>query len=159
MLKSKKIASFLIAFTVLGSFATFAQTQEIPQQQQQQKVEVSDGELGKFANAFQGIRMINQEAQQEMAEVVQAGGMEIQRFNEIHEASLNPQVEVEATEEEKEQHQEIAGEIEELQVSFQGKMEKVIADADLTVERYQEIATGLQTDPELQERLRAVFEG
>lgn len=160
MLKLKKVASFLFFFTVMGTFASFAQTPQLPQQQQQQpKVEVSDSELTKFANAFQGIRMVNQEAQQEMMQVVEEGGMDVQKFNEIHQASMDPAVEVEASEAELKKHQEITSELEEMQGTFQAKMEKVITDADLTLERYEQIAMGLQSDPELQERLRAVFQG
>lgn len=160
MINLKKVASFLFLFGVMGSFGAFAQTPQLPQQQQQQqKVEVSDSELEKFANAFQGIRMINQQAQQEMMAVVQDGGMDVQKFNEIHQASVDPAVEAEATPEELEKHQEIASELEEMQGTYQAKMEEVIQDQDLTLQRYEQIAMGLQSDPELQERLRAVFEG
>ena len=41
-----------------------------------------------------------------------------------------------------------------MQVSFEGDMEELIKDSGLNVERYQEIATSLQTDPQLQERLK-----
>ena len=35
MIKSKKIAGLLFAFALLGSASVFAQTQQLPQQQQQ----------------------------------------------------------------------------------------------------------------------------
>lgn len=158
MFNSKKIAGFFLFFTIMGS-AVIAQTPQMPQQQQQQKVEVTDSELSKFANAFQQIQMISQQAQQEMTQVVQEEGMDIQRFNEIHQASINPEMEVEVTEEEKKQHQNITAEIEKMQSTFQGQMEKAIADQDLTIEKYEEIINGLQADPELQERLRKAMEG
>ncbi len=159
MLRSKKFAGFFLFLTLIGSTAVFAQAPQLPQQQQQQKVEVSDAELNKFANAFQGIRMVNQEAQQEMTQVIQEEGMEIQRFNELFEASANPQVEVEATGEEEKQFEAISSELEGMQGAFQAKMEKIITDEGLSIERYEQIAMGLQADPALQERLRAVFEG
>lgn len=158
MFRSKKLAAFLLFFAVVGSTTVFAQTPQLPQQQQQ-KVEVSDAELSKFANAFQGIRMVNQEAQQEMAQVVSNGGLEIQRFNEIHQASLDPATELDATEEEKKQHQEILANLEPLQASFQEKLEKLVTDEGLTLERYEQIAMGIQTDPELQQRLQKELQG
>ncbi len=158
MFRSKRLAGFFLFLTVIGSTAAFAQTPQLPQQQQQQKVEVSDAELNKFANAFQGIRMVNQEAQEEMTQVIQEEGMEIQRFNEIYQASVNPQMEVEATGEEQKQFEAISSELEGMQGAFQQKMEKIITDEGLAIERYEQIAMGLQADPELQERLRAVFE-
>lgn len=157
MFNSKKIAAFFLFFTVLGSAAVFAQAPQLPQQQQQ-KVEVSDAELAKFASAFQVIRNINMQAQQEMGAVVQSEGLEIQRFNEIHEAILNPNTEVTASEEEKKQHQNIISKLDTMQLAFQEKMEKAIDEKGLTTERYEQIVMGLQTDPELQERIKKMFE-
>src|SRR6056297_1831746 len=129
MFRSKKLAGFLLTVTMMGSAAVFAQTPQLPQQQQQQQqqqVEVTDAELNKFAKAFQGIRVIGQNSQQEMVQVVQSEGMKVERFSKIHEATLNPQVEVEATAEEKEQHQKIISKLEVMQASIQEQMEKAI---------------------------------
>ncbi len=158
MLKMKKFASFLLFFTILGTVAASAQISQ-PQPQQQQKVEVSDGELEKFANAFQGIRMITQQAQQEMMTVVQQSGMNVEKFNKIQQASMNPETTVEATAEEKAKHKEIAAELEDMQMGYQEQMQEVIEEQDLTLQRYEQIAMGLQNDPELQERLKNHFQG
>ena len=107
MFNSKKMNGFLLTLALFGSLTIFAQNPQLPQQSTQQQVEVSDAELEKFATAFQQVRVITMEAQQEMAGVVANEGMEIQRFNEIHTAALDPEVEVTATEEEKKQHQKI----------------------------------------------------
>ncbi len=160
MFRSKKLAGFLLTLTMMGGTAAFAQTPQLPQQQQQQqKVEVTDAELSKFAAAFQGIRVIGQQSQQEMMQVVQEEGMNVERFNEIHQASLDPQVEVEATTEEKAQHKSIISELEVMQASMQKQMEKVITEAGLSLERYEQIAMGLQADRELQQRLQKVLQG
>ena len=124
MIKSKKIAGLLFAFALLGSASVFAQTQQLPQQQQQTvDIDVSDEELSKFADAYQKIRMVNQQAQQEMAKKVEDSGFDIQRFNEIHQASLDPNTEVDATEDELTKHKEIVSEIEGMQGEFQKEME------------------------------------
>ncbi|WP_189605219.1 DUF4168 domain-containing protein [Salinimicrobium marinum] len=154
---TKGITGILFIFLSLGT-NSFAQTTPL-QQSEVQQIEVSDAELEKFAQAFQRIRMINQEAQQQMMQVVQDEGMDIQRFNEIYQASMDPAVNVETTSEEQEQYSNISSEIEKMQGSFQSRMEEVITKQDMTVQRYEQIATQLQTDPQLQERLKAVFEG
>lgn len=161
MLKSKKIASFLFFFAVVGSAAVFAQTpQQLPQQQQQQeKVEVSDEELSKFANAYQGITVVNQEAQQKMVKAVEDGGFDVQRFNEIHQATLDPNQEVEVSSEEEAKHKEVVDEIEGMQEGFQKDMEDIIKKEGLSVERYEELAMALQTDQELQQRLQQIMQG
>ncbi len=158
MFNSKKIAGFFLSLSILGSAAVFAQTPQLPQQQHQQPVEVSDAELEKFATAFQQVRVITMEAQEEMSGVVTSEGMEIQRFNEIHKATLDPAVEVTATEEEKKQHQKIISNLETIQAGIQAKMEKVVQDQGIEPARYEQIAMGLQNDPELQERLKKIFE-
>lgn len=159
MLKSKKIASFLF-FAVVGSATVFAQTpQQMPPQQQQEKIEVNDDELSKFADAYQGITVVNQEAQQKMVKVVEDGGFDVQRFNEIHQASLDPNQEVEVSSEEEAKHKEVVEEIEGMQGEFQQEMEEIIKKEGLTVERYEQLAMALQTDRELQQRLQQLMQG
>ena len=158
MFKSKKISNSLLTISLFGSLTIFAQSPQLPQQQQQQQVEVSDAELEKFATAFEQVRVISMEAQQEMAGVVTNEGMEIQRFTEIHEATLNPEVEVTATEEEKKQHQKIVSGLEAIQADVQGKMEKVVQDQGITPARYEQIAMGIQNDQALRERLIKTIE-
>ncbi|WP_339653410.1 DUF4168 domain-containing protein [uncultured Salegentibacter sp.] len=160
MIKSKKIAGLLFAFALLGSASVFAQTQQLPQQQQQTvDIDVSDEELSKFADAYQKIRMVNQQAQQEMAKKVEDSGFDIQRFNEIHQASLDPNTEVDATEEEMTKHKEVVSEIEGMQGEFQKEMENAISEEGLDVARYEKIAMALQTDTELQQRLQQLMQG
>ncbi|APS40118.1 DUF4168 domain-containing protein [Salegentibacter sp. T436] len=160
MIKSKKIAGLLFAFALLGSASVFAQTQQLPQQQQQTvDIDVSDEELSKFADAYQKIRMVNQQAQQEMAKKVEDSGFDIQRFNEIHQASLDPNTEVDATEDELTKHKEVVSEIEGMQGEFQKEMENAISEEGLDVARYEKIAMALQTDTELQQRLQQLMQG
>ena len=146
---SKKIFAALLFF-VFSSTALLAQVEQ---------KKVTEAELSKFATTFQKMRMMNQEVQMKMSEVVSAEEMEIKRFNEIHKAELDPAVEVEVSKDEKKKYGKIVSEIEKMQVDFQERMEETIKEAGLTVERYQEIATKLQTDPELQERLKDELTG
>ncbi len=145
---TKKFAGFLLFFM-------FTATSLLAQTGQEK---VTDAELNKFATVFQQMRMMNQEVQQKMAQTVAEEEMEIQRFNEIHTAQLDPAKEVKTTAEEKEKYEDIVSEIEEVQLDFQKKMEASIKESGLSVERYQQIATRLQTDAELQERLRNSFQ-
>ena len=146
--RTKKFAGFLMFF-IFSATALMAQGTQS---------EVTDAELEKFATVFQQMRMMNQEVQQKMTQVVEEEDMQIQRFNEIHKANLDPAVEVDATEEEQENYETIVSEIEGIQVDFQKKMEGLITDSGLSIERYQQIATKLQTDAKLQERLKAQFQ-
>ncbi len=158
MLKLKKIASFLFIFAVVASASVFAQTPQQMPQQQQVDVDVSDDELSKFANAYQGITVVNQEAQQKMVKVVEDNGFEIQRFNEIHQASLDPNKEVEVSSEEETKHKEVVSEIEGMQGEFQKDMEQIIEKEGLEIDRYEKIAMALQSSQKLQQRLQSMMQ-
>ncbi|MBT8295701.1 MAG: DUF4168 domain-containing protein, partial [Gramella sp.] len=140
----------------LGTATITAQNVTTPQQQQQQ-IEVSDAELNEFAEVFQKMRMMNQQVQQEMMAVVKDGNLELQRFNEIHEAKMDPKKEVETTAEEEKKYEGVITEIEEMQPEFQKKMEDVISESDLSMERYQQLAMALRSNAELQQRLQEIM--
>ncbi|MGB7784778.1 MAG: DUF4168 domain-containing protein [Salinimicrobium sp.] len=144
ILRTKRIAAMLVFF-VLSTTAVMAQAGQ---------TKVTDAELTKFADTFQQMRMMNQKAQMQMSQAIQEENLDIKRFNEIHKAELDPAVASDATKEEKEKYGRVIAKIEKMQVSFEGDMEELIKDSGLTVDRYQEIATSLQTNPQLQERLK-----
>jgi hypothetical protein len=145
---TKKFAGFLF-------FYVFTATSLLAQADQGK---VTDAELNKFATVFQQMRMMNQQVQQKMAQSVAAEEMEVQRFNEIHKAQLDPEKEINTSSEEQEKYEDIVLEIEKAQLDFQKKMEEAIQKSGLSVERYQQIATRMQKDTQLQERLRNSFQ-
>lgn len=119
--------------------------------------EVSDTELTNFANAYTEIQEVNEKAQTQMTKVIEDSGMEIQTFNMMYQASQNSAVEMptEATQADTEKYEEVVVQIEKMQPTFQKEMEDAIVDNNLTVERYQQVVTQLQTDPELQQKLQS----
>ncbi|MDT0650755.1 DUF4168 domain-containing protein [Autumnicola edwardsiae] len=154
----KKIASLLIFLTVVGSMSAIAQTQPMPPQQKVE-VDVNDQELAKFAEAYQGLRMVNQQAQQKMVDVVESEGFDIQRFNEMYQTSMDPNKELEASAEEMDKYESTVQKIEGMQGEIQEQMEEVITDQGFTMERYEKLAMALQTNPEMQQRLQEMLQG
>ena len=157
-MKLTKLFSSLLFVSIMGVSSVMAQTPAAPQPQQQ-KIEVSDSELTKFAQVFQQIRVVNQQAQQEMIQVVQEEDFELKRFNEIHQAQMNPQKEIEMTEKEEEKYELVVAELQNIQPKFQEKIENVISESELSMERYQQLAMALRSDAELQQRLQAMMQG
>ncbi|MGS2740295.1 DUF4168 domain-containing protein [Sinomicrobium sp. M5D2P17] len=147
---SGKLKSTLICFLMVGATA-FAQTAE------QKKVDVSDDELGKIASAFQGVQEVNVKAQQEMVKTVEDNGFDIDRFNELYEASQSPEKEADASTDEKEKFGVIMNKMQEMQSGFQKQMEDAITKEGISLDRYQEVAVALQTDTELQQRLQTLL--
>ncbi len=156
-----KFRNLISGVFLLGIFATAtvnAQSSPMQQAPQQQKVDVNDAELEKFAEVFQQMRMVQQQAQQEMVEVVKDENIELKRFNEIHQASMNPNAEIETTPEEDKKYKAVVAELQTLQPKFQKEMEEVIANSDMTMERYQQLAMALRTDADLQKRLQEMMQ-
>lgn len=147
---TSKLRTAIFCFTMVGA-ATFAQAPA------QEKVEVSDAELGKIANAFKGIQQVNVQAQQEMVKTVGENGFELERFNELYEASQSPDKNVEASDEEKEKFGVVMNEMQKKQATFQKQIEDVIVKEGITLERYQQVAMVLQSDRQLQQRLQAIL--
>lgn len=141
--------AFLVAFLMIGT-ATFAQNE----------TSVSDEELTQFATAFQSVQQVSMQAQGEMMEVIQASGLEVQRFNELYNEAQSAEGDTpaSATEEEAKKYQGIMGRIEALQPTFEHKMDKAIADAGMTSERYEEIMMVIQSDPEMQQKVQSMMQ-
>ncbi len=145
MLKMKKITSLLL-FTLIGVMTAFAQSE--------QQKEVSGEELKQFASAFQQVQTVNQQAQQKMVSTVEEEGLEVQRYNEIQQAQQDPNQEDNATDEELKQYEAATQELEKIQAQAQQEMQGKIIEEGLTVNRYQEIAAIVQSNPELQQKLQ-----
>lgn len=158
MLRLKRKMNVLLLCTLffVGSTA-IAQTQQ-PQQPQQQQMTVPDAELEKFAKAYQGIQLAQQEVQKKMIAAVEEQDLTIEAFNKIHQAKMQNQ-EVEAPEEDVQKHAKAVEKIDEMQPAVQSEMEMIIANANLTVEKYEQIASVLQNNPELVKKLQKMIEG
>lgn len=160
MLKLKRnINALFICAGIFAGTTTFAQTTpQMPPQQEQQEVKVSDAELTKFAQAYQGIQVAEQESQKKMIAAVEGEKLEIKQFNEIHQAKMQNQ-EVNASEEDLKKHEKAVAKIEAMQPEIQKQMEDIITKEGLTIERFQQIVTAMQADPTLQQRLQQLMTG
>lgn len=155
-MKLKNVFSSLFLMLAITGTTLQAQNSQLPQQQE--KIEVKDAELEKFAEAFQKMRMTNQQAQQEMMDVIKNEGLELQRFNEIQQASIDPKKDVETTSAEDKKHKAVVMKLEKLQPKLQKKMQTILSESDLSMERYQQLSMALKTDAELQKRLKKIMQ-
>ena len=147
MLKSVKLNLFLFLAT-LGAISMSAQTEA---------KKVTDQELNKFANAYQAVQVENQKAQQEMVAMIEESGLDVEKFQNIQKAQMDPNTEVEATEKELTAHKQVMAKIQEMQPKLQSEMEGLIKKQGLTMQRYQEVAAAIQTNQELQQQLQAIM--
>ena len=143
---TKPTKAFLVAFLMIGA-VSFAQT------------DVSDAELGKFANAFKGIQEVSMDAESQLIEVIQNSGLELTRFNELYNASQNGQVKpAGASEDEAKKFDAVMGRMEAMQPVFEKQVDDAIASAGITSERYEEIMAAVQADPSLQQKMQSMLE-
>lgn len=158
MLKMKlNLKALCVCIGLFAGTTAFAQTPQLPQAQETQ-VNVSDAELEKFAQAIQELQTAEQESQKKMIAVVEAQDLDIEKFNEIHQAKMQNQ-EIEASEADLKKHGEAVAKLEELQPEIMKMMENIVTQKGLTMDRFQQIATAMQTSPELQQRLQQLLMG
>ncbi|QLE01172.1 DUF4168 domain-containing protein [Galbibacter sp. BG1] len=157
MLKTKSLKIIFIFVALLGSTTIFGQVQAPQPAAPAKATNVSDADLQKFAEAYMSIQQENQKAQQQMAAKIQEEGLELERFNEIHKASMDPNTEVEATDEELAMHKAAVSELEKMQPALEAKMKGIIEESGLTMERYQTVAMSVQADQGLQQKLQGIM--
>ena len=148
MITFNKTTSLFLLLMLIGSPAAFSQTEK----------SVSEEEMKQFATSIQQVEIVNQQAQQEMVSVVEKEGLEVQRYNEMQQADMDPDREIDATGEEMEKYDQATEELGKIHARTQEKMQESITQEGLTVARYQEIATIISNDPEMQQKLREILQ-
>lgn len=146
MLKSVKLKNVFLFVAMIGTLGLFAQEKEI-----------SDTELTQFASAYQEMQIQNQEIQQKIVKMIEDEGMDVQRFSAIQQASMDPNQEVEATDSEIKMHQNVIVKIQKMQPQFEKEASDKIVATGLTMERFETLATVIQKDQALQQRLQTIL--
>ncbi len=146
MLKSVKLKNVFLFVAMIGTLGLFAQEKEI-----------SDTELTQFASAYQEMQIQNQEIQHKIVKMIEDEGMDVQRFSAIQQASMDPNHEVEATDSEIKMHQNVILKIQKMQPQFEKEASDKIVATGLTMERFEALATVIQKDQALQQRLQTIL--
>ncbi|MDR6300877.1 DUF4168 domain-containing protein [Mesonia maritima] len=157
MIKARKIATLLVFLFIGTSTSLIAQVNPQMDREETSAADVSDKELNMFADAYQSVQMANQQAQQKMMKMIQDKGLDVQRFQEIQQASANPNQESDATAEEMKKHQELVAQFQKMQPELQQDMEKAVVDSGLSMERYQSVAAAVQNSQALQQKLQKIM--
>lgn len=131
----------------LTLFSATAQTSE----------NVSDADLEKFAQAYQSVQQSNQQIQQKMVAAIEDEGISADRFNAIYQAKMDPEQEVDATDDEMEKQEAAMAKVEAMQQSSQKEMEDKIKEKGLTMQQFQDLGAKIQNSPELQQKMQAIM--
>lgn len=176
MFTTSSFKSAVLSLAIFGGMSIgFAQEpQQQPQQQQQQQqqqppqqaqqgqdqgqdVDVDDDELEQFANVFQDVQKINQDAQDKMIKKIEDQGLDVERYQELRSADSNPDSDVDASDEELEKKEKIDDAIEDMEPKLQKEQTDIIEKSDMDMDRYQEIAMALRSDQDLQQKFQSIL--
>ncbi len=118
------------------------------------EVSLEEGELERFTRALIEVQLIQQEAQLEIQQVLDASDLDMMRFQELHQAMMTQQaLPQDVSESEEQQYEQAIADIQDVEMSAASHMEGVVVDQELAVERFNEIAEAIPHDPELAEEL------
>ncbi|MDA3881759.1 MAG: DUF4168 domain-containing protein [Bacteroidales bacterium] len=144
-----------ILFVIINLFSFSQQTSVQQQQQQQVEVEVSADELELFIGALELVQEINQKAQQKMVQVIENNDFTVEEFNQVQQ-KLQKSQDAEVEEDNKIKFDKIVEGVEEIQIESQQQMQESIKEIGLTVQRYQQILLGVQSDEDLYARFQEI---
>lgn len=159
-MKIFKIASLLLigaTFAISSAFAQGMGQQQMPDVPSSE--DVSEEELETFVTTISDIEPIQVKLQSDMQQVLQEKEISVERFQQLMQAMQNPQMaqQVEITDEERQQIQEIQPELSDLQMKAQEEMLQKLEENGMGIQRYQAIMMGAQQDQELMTRLRSAL--
>ncbi len=143
------VSVFLFSAQVYG--------QQMPMQQAPQSAEYSDSELIAFLGAAQKVMPLQQESQMKMIEEVEDNELTVEEFNEILEAQSTGG-QINASENKLQAFSNAIEGIEEIQMEYQVIIAETIEEEGLSLQKYEQIITSYQTDPELQVRINELME-
>ncbi len=139
---------FVVSFLV--SAPVFSQTEEAPEAEEQTKEFAhSDEELIAFFDINQQISVIQKETQQKIADAAQAGGLTMDRFNQIARAAQIGAMD-QFSEEEINAFNGVAPKVTAIQRELQSQIQATIVDHGISPDKYQQIIADYRSDPELQ---------
>ncbi len=153
--------------TLLLIGAIFAVSSALAQGMGQQQMpdvptseDVSEEELNKFVETISELEPIQVKLQSDMQQVIQDKNISIERFQQLMQAMQNPQMaqQIEITDEEREQIQEIQPDLTDLQMKAQEEMVQKIEENGMDMQRYQAIMMGAQQDQQLMTRLQTALQ-
>lgn len=151
----KIFSSLMVMFVFL--FSAQAVAQQLPGQQLPPAPEYSDDELLAFVNVAQKIIPLQQESQMKMVEEIEEENLTVEQFNDILNAHSTGE-NTNASDQELESFNNALEGIQEIQVEYEEIISATISEEGMEPEKYDEIITHYQRDPELQMRINEILD-
>lgn len=146
---------------IVAAFAFFAIPAEAqfqqPQQQEAPEIEVSDDELELFLEASFSAQEIQTESQQQMVEIVDDEGLDVETYNEIMRSEQTGES-ADVSSDDKEKFENASEQIREIEQDMEAEITEAIEEEGMEMSRFQEINMGIRQDPELQQRVQQMIQ-
>ena len=134
------------------------ETSTVQEEVQSIKSDITQEELELFAELIETFYELELSDDEKMMQAIQNHGFSLERFQKLYRAEQVPGGQVGDSDDEFKKYEAAKKELDELQFQSQVTMRDKIIEAGLTLERYNEIGTSLQSDSELRERLKTIQE-
>jgi len=119
---------------------------------------LSSEEIASFVQVNHRMIAIQSELEARMVNAIEEQGLTVEQYLEIVLSQQNPEIAASVTEKELEKVRNVNEKIEALNNELHGKSLEVIAEAGLTVQRYEEIANAVESSRGAQEQYNELME-
>ena len=156
MLKSKfKILSLMMVVTFISGTAIAQEpSKQVPQQQKQQSVEVTDDDIEKVVEVQKKVQKVNEEAQPKMVEAIQEVGLETEEYLAMNKAEQQGTQEEGVDEDKMKKYESAKSSIEVIQSEAQKEIMSKVESVGYSQQEYSQIYMAIQQDPELQKKIQ-----
>lgn len=134
-----------------------AQRQSPMQQPQGSQMELSDEDIKEFAAIDSELRVVQEEAREEMMASIEDNGLSLeqyQQYSQMQQQGATDQL----SEVDLEAMSNINEDMMQIQTGMQTKMEEVITDLGMSMDQYQQMAMTINQNPEYQQKMMELMD-
>jgi hypothetical protein len=176
----KQILTGCLAFAVvLGGYTTMAQAQTqapanspapapgnapaekppAPQPAAPAATPVSPEELQKFSKIVKQLLVLGKDAEAQIAQAIKKEGLTEERFGEIYASQNNPQAKParQVTPKEQQSYNQALTNVRQIQESADAKLQSLVKQEGLEVQRFNQIFAAIQRDPKLRQEVQKMI--
>lgn len=156
MKKTLRNSLLIILGAIFSTVTAFAQVPQQPEPLNPDDITKED--LQMVSNISDAAQDIQKEADDKVKGIVEGEGMEFPRFQEIVMSQQNPQMagEVEISEDEQKTLEKVQPDLTQVNQEAQQKYMETIEEEGLSIQKFQQLAQAIQTNPEVAERFEKI---
>jgi hypothetical protein len=119
----------------------------------------SPEELQKFSKIVKQLLVIGKDAEAQITQAIQKEGLTEERFGEIYQAQNNPQAKPSRaiTSKERQSYTQALANVRQIQQSADTKLQNVVKQEGLEVQRFNQIFAAIQKDPKLRQEVQKMI--